>query len=480
VVGPQADLFSGLYALLAVYTLVKLWTGWRSLRDDRFTRDDQRLAELIGLTLLTPPAVLIHELAHLAVARALGNGEAALHFRLYWGYVSLGGPAGPTEGFLVAAAGPLSTTVLGLAALLVAARRGPVWGAILRTFGQVSLSLILVGYPIWSLTTLSGDFVYIYLLSLANPILPVAAAAVHLLALAAFARLSRRGGREPVWAEAGPVPDARSSAPPPSAPASARDASTDAPAAATDAPEAATDAPEAATDAPEAAVGSGRPAPVAPSRASTLLGWTAATALAVPIGLAIGPLGAFPLLAVVELATAALASSAPPRGWLVVLALAGGGAALGGAIGWAQYLTLRRWTGQPEGWIGRSILAGAVAGLLAGLVGDLLGWRGRLGTLPAAPTLLAFGAIGGLLQWRWLRRRVGEAGWWVLASLGGYGGAAALIAPLTAGAATPADALAAQLAGGALAGAVTAGAALLPIERQIARARPSPRPAEGG
>lgn len=111
----------------------------------------------------------------------------------------------------------------------------------------------------------------------------------------------------------------------------------------------------------------------------------------------------------------------------LVARLVVGGVLAGAALGAAQWLLIRRYLqGSGDwiiatilGWLGGALLAAAllipfaVAHVQLGWPGDTLLRGGEFG--------LVVGAVVGTAQWRVLRRQVGNAGWWVLASAAGWG-----------------------------------------------------------
>src|SRR5687768_8119798 len=95
-----------LYALAAVWTLWRLVRQWRALFDPVWTRSDRDLAQMAGFLVLTPIAVWLHEWAHAAAMAAFGATDPAIHFFLYWGYVTSSRVFTPAQEFVVSLAGP--------------------------------------------------------------------------------------------------------------------------------------------------------------------------------------------------------------------------------------------------------------------------------------------------------------------------------------------------------------------------------------
>ena len=188
-----------LYALAALVTLWRLAREWRALLDDQWTPRDCSLAQLVGLFLLTPPAVWLHEWGHALAMRAFGATDPQIHFFLYWGYVTSRMPFTPLQDFLVALAGPLVTYVLGFAALVVALRAPlrPAVALALATLAVTQLVLVLIIYPAFSLLGGWGDFSTIY--DARHPLLSLAVGAVHAASLAAFLWLMNRPWMRWFW-----------------------------------------------------------------------------------------------------------------------------------------------------------------------------------------------------------------------------------------------------------------------------------------
>lgn len=192
--GAPADLLSLLYVLAALYTLWQLPGRWRSLTDETYTADDRNLAGRIGFLLLTPIGVLLHELGHMAFATAFGARDISLSYRVYWGFVSYRGQLGPTEEWIVAAAGPAVSLVLGLAAGYAALRLRPVWRDVGLSFAHATLLLVLILYPGMSIVEGVGDFRWIY--SSRTPMLSIVAGVVHAAGLIAYLILVRLQSRQ--------------------------------------------------------------------------------------------------------------------------------------------------------------------------------------------------------------------------------------------------------------------------------------------
>lgn len=94
---------------------------------------------------------------------------------------------------------------------------------------------------------------------------------------------------------------------------------------------------------------------------------------------------------------------------------------LGLLTGFLQYLLLRRYLTRMGGWIAATlggwllplVVIAPLAALLPAVDGDTI-WY-------AIFTMALYGGSIGLTQWLVLRRRVRHAGWWILASVLGWG-----------------------------------------------------------
>jgi hypothetical protein len=192
--GAPADLLSVLYVAVALYTLWQLPGRWRALVDDTYTEEDRNLASRIGFLLLTPLGVLIHELAHMAAATALGGRDISLSYRVYWGYVQYRGQVGPAAEWVIASAGPGASLLLGLVVGYAALRLRQPWRDVGMSFAHATLLLDLVLYPGMSLVDGVGDFRWIY--SPRTPTLSIIAGVIHAAGLIAYIMLARLQSRQ--------------------------------------------------------------------------------------------------------------------------------------------------------------------------------------------------------------------------------------------------------------------------------------------
>ena len=181
-----------LYVMAAGVTLWRLAREWRALLDATWTPRDSQLAQLIGLLLLAPVTVWLHECGHDAAMRLYGATDPQIHFFLYWGYVTSRHPFTPLQEFVVFLTAPLITYVLGIA-LLAVPLLVPMRQAValaLATCAVVELASILIIYPAMSLAGGWGDFVGIYRSGV--PAASLAVGVVHVVSLVAFVWLMNR------------------------------------------------------------------------------------------------------------------------------------------------------------------------------------------------------------------------------------------------------------------------------------------------
>jgi hypothetical protein len=91
-------------------------------------------------------------------------------------------------------------------------------------------------------------------------------------------------------------------------------------------------------------------------------------------------------------------------------------------IGLLQYVLLHRYLSRAGWWIAGTMLGWPLGGALIYVTYTI--WPFSLSGDPVWLAALALAFVGtttGLLQWLVLRRQVGDAGWWILASLVGWG-----------------------------------------------------------
>ena len=179
------DLFSLLYAVLGIRTLVQLIRQWRAFWDDTLTPEEQRLAQSVGFFFIIPLGVLLHEYGHLVATRMVGGRVVEFQWRLFWGYVVPVGDFSPAQDWWIALSGNLVSVLFGLVLLATG-----YWGRrfhhtlryLLLQTGYFQVMYALVGYPVLSLLGFVGDWIVIYDFR-ATPVLSAATAVVHLIIL---------------------------------------------------------------------------------------------------------------------------------------------------------------------------------------------------------------------------------------------------------------------------------------------------------
>jgi uncharacterized membrane protein len=83
-----------------------------------------------------------------------------------------------------------------------------------------------------------------------------------------------------------------------------------------------------------------------------------------------------------------------------------------------QYTLLRRYLPRMGGWV-LATTGGWLLGILLVLMPDWLNWRNGYRNLDQA--FLSMGLAIGIAQWLLLRRRLSHAGWWIAATVVGWG-----------------------------------------------------------
>jgi hypothetical protein len=158
------DLIALLFTGLALLGLPRLARGWRELAAPRLSEEGKALAVYVAVFLAVPVATMAHELGHLVVARALGAADAALHYRVFWGFVDYAERLPGHGDWWVALAGNAVSWALAVLALLASGLAlPPALRYTLRVFGMLEMIHTLIAYPLLSLSSLPGaDWSVIY------------------------------------------------------------------------------------------------------------------------------------------------------------------------------------------------------------------------------------------------------------------------------------------------------------------------------
>jgi len=177
------DVVLGIGAVLALVALVR---SWRSFLDDDFTAADRRVAMQIGVFVVPPVVVLLHELGHAFAVGVVGGQVTNFHYGLFEGAVSFAGDLTNGQVWFVALAGNLVSIGVGIAMMVA----GGLFGGIRRSLryllivgGLIEAVFGLVGYPLISESARFGDWLLIYDFG-ANPMLSWATLVVHVAVVA--------------------------------------------------------------------------------------------------------------------------------------------------------------------------------------------------------------------------------------------------------------------------------------------------------
>ena len=173
------------------------------------------------------------------------------------------------------------------------------------------------------------------------------------------------------------------------------------------------------------------------------LGWVVASTVGLGVGMAV-PLWAIVVFHGVLAYAAGGRSSALGEAVALYVFLTLIGAFGGASVGIAQWLVLRRQVARAGWWVLASIVGFALGFVVGGPLGSATTSRAVFTPVDVAVQFLLGGAGNGapmgIAQWLVLRRQVGRAGWWVLASTVGLAvgaffsvAAGVIYAPITGG-----------------------------------------------
>jgi CBS domain-containing protein len=132
--------------LLLVATLLL----WRGLPEQALASDVERAIAVLLVPLLLLPTVIVHEMAHLALARRLGSRSHEIDLRLV-GMVRghPRSPAGPVGQALIALCGPAASLVMGglltIATTAVEGVGGGIAGLVAWIIGSVAVANLILG-----------------------------------------------------------------------------------------------------------------------------------------------------------------------------------------------------------------------------------------------------------------------------------------------------------------------------------------------
>lgn len=157
------DFLAIFYSILSIDTILRLSNNWKSFWDDKITAKDKFILERVAIFILIPLGVFFHELGHALATLQVGGEVREFQWRVAWGYVIAVGNFLPVESWWIAFSGNLVSIALGyLAILAVLLVRKPILKHLFYTFSQVELVYSLIAYPLFSFTSVRGDWIKIY------------------------------------------------------------------------------------------------------------------------------------------------------------------------------------------------------------------------------------------------------------------------------------------------------------------------------
>ena len=163
------DFLAIFYSILSIDTILRLSNNWSSFWDDKITAKDKFILERVAIFILIPLGVFFHEVGHALATLQVGGEVREFQWRVAWGYVIAVGNFLPRESWWIAFSGNLVSIALGyLAILAVPLVRKPILKHLFYTFSQAELVYSLIAYPLFSFTSVRGDWIKIYDFSL-NP-----------------------------------------------------------------------------------------------------------------------------------------------------------------------------------------------------------------------------------------------------------------------------------------------------------------------
>ncbi len=157
------DLISLLTIVASFIVLIELKGNWSQFWDDKVTLEDKLLASKLAFFVLVPLGVLLHEIGHSLATWQVGGTVKTFRWFGFSGYIIPVGNFSLAEHWWISFAGNLVSILLGLVAIpLVFWVRKRIVAETLFAFAFVQLLYALIGYPLYSLVTQSGDWVTIY------------------------------------------------------------------------------------------------------------------------------------------------------------------------------------------------------------------------------------------------------------------------------------------------------------------------------
>ena len=157
------DFLAIFYSILSIDTILRLSNNWSSFWDDKITAKDKFILERVAIFILIPLGVFFHELGHALATLQVGGEVREFQWRVAWGYVIAVGNFLPVESWWIAFSGNLVSIALGyLAILAVPLVKKPILKHLFYTFSQAELVYSIIAYPLFSFTSVRGDWIKIY------------------------------------------------------------------------------------------------------------------------------------------------------------------------------------------------------------------------------------------------------------------------------------------------------------------------------
>ncbi|MBE9029212.1 M50 family metallopeptidase [filamentous cyanobacterium LEGE 11480] len=159
----QFDTIAIFALLISIQTLVQVSRNWADFWDDRVTANDRSLAQRLGLFVILPLTVLLHEVGHALATWQVGGTVVDFQWRFYWGFIIPVGDFSLAEDWWISFSGNLVSIVLALLPIPFLLRiRKRIIGEILYSFVLIGIIQSLVAYPILSFVSQRGDWLRIY------------------------------------------------------------------------------------------------------------------------------------------------------------------------------------------------------------------------------------------------------------------------------------------------------------------------------
>ncbi|MEO0841987.1 MAG: GNAT family N-acetyltransferase [Cyanobacteria bacterium J06643_5] len=157
------DFIAIFYSILGIDTILRLSNNWKSFWDDKITAKDKFILERVAIFILIPLGVFFHEVGHALATLQVGGEVREFQWRVAWGYVIAVGNFLPVESWWIAFSGNLVSIALGyLAILAVPLVKKPILKHLFYTFSQAELVYSLIAYPLFSFSSVRGDWIKIY------------------------------------------------------------------------------------------------------------------------------------------------------------------------------------------------------------------------------------------------------------------------------------------------------------------------------